>query len=391
MILTVLTTVALLTAACGSSSSATSTSQTTSPGSTTSAASSSPGSSTASLASQLQALDKVPSFKAPGPPINVSKLAGSTFVAVNCDPATIPPTQAIQGTVQAGKAAGINMKVLNITGMDNVTSAVQTMDQAINLKPKAIIATCSPQLIAVPLQTAKADGIPVVIESVVSPNPSAPGQGAGPNVFGVTSEPYALQGTLLAKEIAVIGPKNAQVGFISSNVILGSLAIENAFKAGLAKYCPGCQLVASPNVDPTNFVTQMASTVTSMLTAHPNLNYLIPVLDGLDPFVIQGLKSGGTKRPNLKVITTQGTTGAPLTDVQQGVIFSDIGISNFWDGWAGMDQAMRGALGLHPETNLNLPERYFTTSSSAGLDVTSDSAVYGTGYVQGFKKLWSLG
>ncbi len=393
MTLLALAGVALLAAACGSSSN-TAASKTTGsgPGTTSSGtgSASSGGSSSNTLLSQLKALETQPSFKAPGPAFDAKKLAGSTFAAVNCDPSTIPPTQAIQGSAQAGQAAGINVKVLNISGMDNVTSAVQTMDEALNLKPKAIIATCSPQLIAAPLQTAKKEGIPVVIEDVVPPNASAPGQGGGSLIFGVSSEPFALQGTILAKEIAAFGPKNAQVGFISSNLILGSPVLEKSFKAGLAKYCPGCKLVADQNVDPQNFVTQLPSTVTAMLTAHPNLNYLIPVFDGLDPFVLQGLKSGGTGR-NVQVITSQGTTGAPLTNVQSGTFFSDVGVSNFWVGWQGMDQAMRGALGLPPETHLTMPERFFTTSSMSGLNVSSDSSVYGTSYVTGFKKLWGLG
>ncbi len=386
--------VALLVAACGSSSNTAATSKTagSGPGTTSSGtgSASSGGSGSNTLLSQLKALEAQPSFKAPGPAFDAKKLAGSTFAAVNCDPAVAPPTQAIQGSAQAGKAVGIDVKVLNISGMDNVTSAVQTMDQAINLKPKAIIATCAPQLIAAPLQTAKKDGIPVVIEDVVPPNASAPGQGAGPLVFGVSSEPFALQGTILAEEIAANGPKNAEVGFISANLISGSPVLEASFKSGLAKYCPGCKLVATPNVDPTNWVTQVPSTVTSMLTAHPNLNYLVPVMDGMDPFVLQGLKSGGSGR-NVKVITTQGTTGTPLSDVQSGTFFSDVGISNFWVGWQGMDQAMRGALGLPPDTHLTMPERYVTTSSLSGIDVTNDSAVYGTSYVTGFKKLWGLG
>ncbi len=380
-----LSAVLLLAAACGSSSSSATTATTSGSGSATTAASS----SNASLQASLDKLTGVPTFTAPGPAFNASSLAGSKIVSVDCAPSAAPPAQTTAATVAAGKAAGLNVTVL-AGGNEDIPLDTQFIDQAINLKPIAIITVgCTPPLLTVPLQAAKNAGIPVVCANYIPPIVGAPGQGCGPLAFGDAMQP-AAEGTVLAEEIALNGPKNAKIGFLSANEIAGSPAIEKTFKAGLAKYCPGCQIVDTQNVDPGNWVTSLTPTITSMLTAHSDLNYLIPVFDGMTPFVSAALKSSSAGS-SVKVLTTQGSTGAAMTNISNGTFMADVGSSDTWVGWTAIDQAMRAALKLPPEANPAVPMRLETAASIKGEDPKSDSAIYGDSYVQGFKTLWGLG
>lgn len=380
--------VALLSAACGSAANAAN-----SPPSTTATTASSAttnSNNTEHLQSALKALEAIPTFKAPGPPIDASKLAGSTVVIINGDPSAAPPTQTANGVVEAAKVAGLKTKVLN-GSEDSTPVEIQLLDQAINLKPMAIVTVAvTPALVKVQLQAAKAAGIPVTIGlQRYHSSATGPSQLAGSLYYGFVTEPSTLEGTILAEQIAVGGPKNAQIGFVSSNVIPLSPQIEAGLKAGLAKYCPGCKVVASQNVDPGNWVTSLSSTVSSMLVAHPSMNYLIPVFDGMTPFVVSALgsSSGGH---SVKVITSQGSIGAAMAAIQKGTFASDIGTSSAWEGWALIDQALRAALKLPPETTTKIPLRLVTTSSLNGIDTKSDAAIYGSSYVQGFKTLWGL-
>ncbi len=379
--------VALVISACGSSTSSTTKTATTS-GSSPSA-SSSGASNTSSLKASLTKLEQIPTFTAPGPAIQASKLAGSTMVTIDCAPSAAPPAQTTAATVAAGKVAGINVKVL-AGGNEDIPLDTQFLDQAINLKPKAIITVgCTPPLLTVPLQAAKSAGIPVVCANYIPPNVGAPGQGCGTLAFGDAMQP-ASEGTDLAKYVAVHGPKNAQIGFVSADEIAGSPAVEATFKTGLAKYCPGCKIIDIQNVNPGNWVTSLSSTISSMLVAHPNMNYLVPVFDGMAPFVTSALASSASGK-SVKVITTQGSIGAAMTNVEKGIFAADVGSSDVWVGWVAIDQAMRAALNLQPETNPSVPVRFETKASLNGANPNSDAAIYGTSYVNGFKKLWGLG
>lgn len=387
--------VTLLAAACGSStssnSSSTSASTTQASSSATSSTAAGSSGSTSDLASTLKALEAVPTFKAPGPPINVAKLAGKSIVVINGDPAAAPPTQTANGIVAAAQVAGLKPTLLNGTG-SQVAVYTQLLDQAISRKPMAIVTVAVvPSLVKTQLQTAKNAGIPVIIGlQRYHSSPTGPNQLAGSLYYGFSTQPAPSEGTILAEQIAADGPSNATIGFVSSNVIPLSPQIYDALKAGLAKYCPGCKIVDTQNVDPSNWVASLGSTVSSMLAANPNMNYLIPVFDGMAPFVISALNGSGGGH-NVKVITTQGSVGAAMTAVQKGTFLSDVGTSSTWDGWVAVDQALRAGLGLPPETDPNIPLRLVTASQLNGVNANSDSAVYGTSFEDGFKTLWGLG
>ena len=375
---------ATILSACGSSSSASSTSTTNASSSSSSSSSSTGSSASSTLASQLKSLEAVPSFKAPGPSLNASKLSGKTVAVIDGDPAAGPVIDAANGITAAAKVAGLNLKLLN--GQNASTSTyIQLLDEAIALKPVAIITLAvAPALVKPQLQQAKKDGIPVVVglqQWHASPN--------RPDYFGFVTQPGAEEGTLLAEQIAADGPKNATVGFITSNVINLPLQIYNSFKTALAKYCPGCKIVDTQNVDPSNWVSSLTSTASSILSANPNLNYLIPVFDGMTPFIVSAL--GAASGHSVKVITTQGSTGAAIKELQNGTFTSDIGASGIWEGWAMVDQALRAGLNMSPESHTTLPVRVLNKSDLSGVNPNSDAAVYGTSYVSGFKKLWGLG
>lgn len=382
-LVTMLVAGATVLAACGSSSSASSKATTTVPSSSTSASTSS--ASTSGLSSKLKALEAVPAFKNPGPAISASKLAGKTVVMIDGDPAAGPVIQAANGVIAAAKVAGLNLRVLN--GQNASTSTyIQLLDQAIAAKPMAIITLAvAPALVKPQLQAAKSAGIPVVVGlQQWHANPSRP------DYFGFVTQPGAEEGLVMAEQIAATGPKNAQIGFITSNVINLSLQIYNSFKSGLAKYCPGCKIVDVQNVDPSNWVSSLSSTASSILAAHPNLNYLIPVFDGMTPFIASALGSAGGAH-KVKVVTTQTSIGASLKEVQNGTFTSDVGSSAAWEGWAMIDQALRAGLNLPPESSTTIPVRLLNASDLSGENINSDASVFGTSYVQGFKKLWGLG
>jgi ribose transport system substrate-binding protein len=106
-------------------------------------------------------------------------------------------------------------------------------------------------------------------------------------------------------------------------------------------------------------------------------------------FVVPAVQQSGVKTVH---VVTFNASSAVLQDIQQGtIVTADPGQDNTWIGWASIDQAMRGILGLKPANPIQ-PVRYFDKSNLRGITVTNESELFGSpAFRQGFMKLWGLG
>ncbi len=319
---------------------------------------------------------------------NAGKLAGKRLEVIDCAPGAAPPVQITQGAAEAGKAAGLNVRVTTASQTNDVTQDVQLLNQAVSRKPDAIITSCVSSFLTAPVAAAKKAGIPVVATADMEPDASKPGQGAGPNAFGVAGQSQTKSGYLLGEWIAAHGPTKAKIGIITTNDILSSSSIVNGYKSAIAKYCSACATVY-PNVSAADWTSQLTSATTALLAANPDLNYVIPALDGQTPYVVPGLRAS-QKLGKVDVLTTQGTVGAALGYVKSGDFSLDVGISENEVGWQAVDQAMRGMLRLSPEPQPALQPVLVSTDSLKGTDSSEQAAVYGTAYEGAFKKIWGL-
>jgi ribose transport system substrate-binding protein len=124
-----------------------------------------------------------------------------------------------------------------------------------------------------------------------------------------------------------------------------------------------------------------------VLRRNPDINYLVPVLDQMALFVSTGVRQSATKVP---VVSFNGTPAVLSLVQKSNVVVADPGEDNIWIGWHTIDQAMRGMLKMQP-ANPAVPIRYFDQSNLKGVDVNDTSALYGTSYVDGYRKLWGVG
>lgn len=320
--------------------------------------------------------------------IDVSKLAGKRIEVIDCAPGAAPPVQVTAGAAEAAKVAGLDVRVTTASQTNNVTEDVQIFKQALQRKPAAIITACVSAFLKSGIADAKKAGIPVVVTSDMEPDPSLPGQGAGPNAYAVAGQSQTQSGYLLGLWIASHGPSNAKVGFIRTDDIVSSASILEGYKAALAKYCPSCSTVYT-NVSVAQWTSQLQTAAAAFLSANQDLDYLIPVLDGQTPYLVPALRAAG-RIGKVHVLTTQGTVGAALGYVQSGTFDLDVGIAENEVGWQAVDQAMRGMLGLTPEPMPALQPVLVSTASLQGVDSKSQDAVYGTTYKSEFRALWGL-
>lgn len=380
--------IALVLAGCGSSSGGNSSKSSSSSSGSTSASSAS--TNPKGLMSQLVAEESHPAFTAPGPAIDVKKLPKSTgIVIIDNTPSVGPLEESAAGAMAAAKAAGFSPKLLN-GGANNTPSAdIDLLEQAVNLHPKAVIQVgIITALETAGIKYAKAHGVPVIAVADNQPKAGAPGEGSGPDIAGTAGNDYSGEGAAIADYIAAKGPSNAVIGLITSDDIVSANIGVASFKSQLAKVCPHCKVISS-NVDTADWTTNITPAITSMLDANSNMNYLVPSVDGMAPWVTPALSASSHK---VAVVSINATPGAAMGDVASGVFAAEAGASPVLEGWYSFDAALRAMLKLPTQTHPNEPISFFTTSEMKAkhLNPNDTTSLFGNAFQAGFLKLWGL-
>lgn len=383
---------ALVLAACGASGGGAGSSTSASSSASASASSSGGSSSQAqALMKKLTALEGLPSFTAPGPALNAKKLPSSTgIVVIDNTPGVGPLQQAAAGAMDAAKAAGFSPKLLNGGANNTPSQDIHLLEEAVNLHPKVVLQVgIITALETAGLKYAKSHGVPVVAVDDDQPKAGAPGEGSGPLAAATAQENDSGMGKIMADYVAAHGPADATIGTIVSKDIVPSNIIYNNFTSELSKVCPHCTVI-SQNVDTAEWTSQITPTVTSMLRAHPTMNYLFPIVDGMAPWITPALSASNNK--NLSVISVNATPGAAMKDVQSGVFAAEVGTNAQEIGWYAFDGALRVMLKLPMQTNPQEPMTFFTTQEmkSKNLGPSNVTQLFGDAYKTGFLKLWGV-
>jgi ribose transport system substrate-binding protein len=361
-------------AACGSSSA----------DSTSTAASASPIVSTCK--SMLAKYSELPQFTDPGPAIPAAQVKGKT-VAIIAQTQAIPAlAEVATGAQQAAAAAGLKTTFVN--GDLNLSKLSQGIQQAIDQHADAVILDgVDPTLVTKPIASLKAAGIPMDIVLANEPVKGAPGQGSPNHDIDSTSAPsYSTAGELMACAAIVDTGGKADVAIMSTASISAAANIVQGVKKILAQ-CEGCQIATETQTPVETWTTTLPGLTSNLLRKDPKINYLLPVFDNMAMYVVTGARQSGTTVP---AATFNGSPAVLSIVKKGGGIAADPGQSNAWLGWHSVDQVMRAMLD-EPPADPEVPIRYFDTANLTDVDETDGSALYGSSFVDGYKKLWGLG
>lgn len=349
-----------------------------------SSGSSSPAAKTSSTTSAVVAQAKaelaryadVPSFQAPGPPLNAKALRGKLVVVVAHDQIANYLVAVYQGIQAAADAVGMRTQLINGNGV--VSAIQQGVLQAIHEHAAAIILDGADGVLVTPqLKQASAAHIPVIDAPLVPE----------PNLYASIDPNVALMGRLMADQAIVETGGNVHAALITFNSPIVPPSI-TAFKAVLAQ-CSACSVVTSQDVEPTSWPTSVAPTTVNMIRANPSLNVVVPIADSMLPFVVEGVKQANAAG-RVKVVSGDGEPFA-VQDVASdaNIVTGDPGGSVPWIGWLAMDDSLRAILGVQPGNEV-LPIRSINTSTQLDPGTQSWTSLYGDDYVSGFKKLWGV-
>ena len=381
---------AMLLAACSSSSS--STSGGTTPATAGASSSSASGSADISaLASGVNQAAAVPSFsdyaanygdKIP----SISNLAGKKIMIIPGVSALAACEEIAQAASDIAKASGMVPTIFNNQGSPAEHNTA--IENAIHQGYAAIIMGCAmdPSTSAPAIAQAEKAGI------VVGVYGGTPDMDQRANTTYNTDDPYAEDATLATEQ--AIEQHNGQpfnaIAITSTATGPATAIEENAIQTELAKDCPKCTLSAV-NVEVPQWQTQIASTVTSQLLQHPNVNVLFPDYAGELTYVLAGIQAAHRSDVKTYLAFGGGTPFVQLQTVSPGkdIIQSDVSESPPWTGYLLFLQAARGLEKLAP-----IP---YDQAIGPDLMITPDNADsvlatggFGDDWVNGFRTLLGL-
>lgn len=376
-------TLASVTSACSTTSSS-------SPATTSPSGSSSDSAGVAYATQQISKDSAIPAFKAPGPPVDASKVKGKSVFVIPLVPN--PFNLAIQDTMQyLAKEAGIHYTIYPNQGL--VSQWVQAFNQALAQKPNLIILSTAPdpRELQPQLRAAKAAGIPVLVthfyDESSPPPPKCLACAAG--VTALETAPFYEAGQAEADWMIADSKGNAHILIVSSNDILPSAPTVAVIEHELKAHCPTCTYTDT-NVPVSDWNTKVGSTVEAELEAHPNINYVDCLYDAMVQTAVPGVELAG-KTGKVKIVSYNGSTFA-LKYIQDGnVMAMDVGEPTVQIGYAVMDQAFRILSGAGALPTESTPIRVWDKSniSDAGTPPSLTQG-YGDAYVAGYNKLWGV-
>jgi ribose transport system substrate-binding protein len=325
-------------------------------------------------------------FESPGPEIDASKLSGKRILVLSVDQRVPTLAQAAQVMQEAGAAAGVTVEIFD--AKSDVPRMQQGLDQAIRQADAAILLGIPIALVQPGLEQAEQANVPTVSVLNNEPEDGEPGQGAGEHVYATTAPSYFKGGQLVAAKAIVDTDGEARVVIFNTSEITPSGPVVEGMKSILEE-CDTCSIVDENDTPLAEWSTALTSKAVSVIRQNPDVNYLLPIFDGMGIFIHAGILQAGAG-DRVKVAAFNGTPAA-LDLILEGDTFSgDPGQPNGWLGWHAVDQAMRGMLGLEPG-NPEIPIRFFDDENLEGVDVNDLDEPYGEpDYRTGFQELWGV-
>jgi ribose transport system substrate-binding protein len=326
-------------------------------------------------------------FEPPGPAIDASSLEGKRILVLSVDQRVPTLAQAAGVMQEAGEAAGLRVDIFD--AKSNVAQMQQGLDQAVRQADAAILLGIPIALVGPGLQAAADADVPTVSVLNNEPEMGEPGQGAGDeNVYATTAPSYFRGGQLVAAKAIVDTEGEAKVVIFNTSEITPSAPSVEGIKSMLEQ-CDTCEIVDENDTPLAEWSTALTPKAVSAIRQNPDVNYLLPIFDGMGIFVHAGILQAGAG-DRVKVAAFNGTPAA-LEIILQGEAFTgDPGQPNGWLGWHAVDQAMRGMLGLEPG-DPEIPIRFFDESNLEGVDVNDLDEPYGSpDYRSGFQELWGV-
>lgn len=331
----------------------------------------------------------LPTFTAPGPEIDVSKVRGKSMFLIPLVPN--PFNESIQNTMR-DIAQRVGMKFTLYPNQGQASQWVQGMNQAITAKPDIIVLSTAPdpRVLQPQLQAAKKAGIPVLVTHFYddsSPNPPEC-EGCAAGVTGLVTAPFNVAGRAAADWIISDSGGKANTLLIGGADILPSPGTVDTIKQEFDQNCPDCKYTVI-NIPVSEWNTKTQSEVQAALNKDPNIKYVYPLYDAMVAGAVPAVQTLG-RASSVKVVSYNGSPYVLQYIQQKNIAAMDVGEDTVGIGYASMDQAFRILTGM-PTVDERTPIRVWDSTNVNESGTPPKTGVgYGNALPDGFSKLWGL-
>lgn len=323
----------------------------------------------------------------PGPAFDASGLQGKKVWFVSFALPIDYSQQILRGVQAAGDALGI--EVVPFDAAFSVSELTRGIDLAIQDQADAIVVHSIPAAVVEPaLQRAHEAGILLVSAETQNPGPRLPDV---PDVVdAMAGHSYSIPTEIMAAMVVADSGGDANVLFFSaSDIGPGSQQGADTFVKRLGEMCPTCKVEVIDSV-----VAQwpgLEQRVASLLTENPDVNYVVPIFDGMAVFMVPGIRSAGAEN-DVKIVSGDATQSV-LVEIRDGdIVIGDVGQPNVWTGVGIMDQTARLLVGVEPLDDIGIPYRIFTDNNVGDIDLSTEPTEwYGNvDFLAKYRQLWGL-
>jgi ribose transport system substrate-binding protein len=327
----------------------------------------------------------IPTFTAPGPSLNAKALAGKTIFNI-AQYSNIP----FQDTLDKSMAAvagrlNINFTQYPTTGM--TSEYVQGMTQAISQKVDILsLSTVDTRRVQPQIAQVGAAGIPVVDSQFW--DITQLGQ-VGPGLAAVRPDRFSDAAKLLADWVISDTKCQADVLVLTQDDVASGGPMKQAIQSEFQQNCASCKATYT-TVPVTDWATKMTSVTQAALIGDPNINYIIPLFDSEEGFVLPAIIAAG-RTGSVHVASFNGTPSS-LKNIQDGdTVRMDVAENLDWLAYSNMDEIFRVLSHLPAAQDEHTALRIFTKSniSEVGVPPAYNQGM-GTAYMSGYNQLWGV-
>jgi ribose transport system substrate-binding protein len=346
----------------------------------------------------IDAFRGIQDFDPLGPAFDASAAAGKTVF-------TIPSgnidfhIEILEGIQEAADATDV--EIVDCPNQGTVSEWVECFGQALVLQPDLILlqGSPSPSQLQPQIEEAIAAGIPVVANH--HPRTAEFPDGSLPDTHdtGLTAfqpGPFRDASNLIA-DFALVNQPDANVNMLllTADETPASVGMREMIINRLNETCPDTCSTTVVNVPIPDWATRLQSETTTAITRDPDINWVVPIYDGMYFAVAPGIEGSG-RADEIKTVSFNGSVSA-LQLIADGVVDGTMGENLNWIGWSSMDQVLRVLAGVDPIDFATIdqsptPLRVFDASNVDETGTPPEySKGYGDAYQPGYLALWGLG
>jgi len=226
-----------------------------------------------------------------------------TIVYVSADQSYVSFVNWGRGVEEAAKALGWKAVILN--GQGTVTGTLAAMQQAVSLKPAAIVTSADASALQVPIRQAIAQNTPVIeLHATAYPGPD-PKLG----LFNhISSNPAEIGETQAAYVIAQSNGTARQLHFLDNSFAIARFKAQAATEP--IKSCSGCKLIDMVNIPIADQTRRIPSVMSGIVANQGKGWWGTTCCDNFYPYVASALRASGVKPDEVHLVGSDGPPSA---------------------------------------------------------------------------------